>query len=105
MSDVVVLTMTEFGRSVRQNGNKGTDHGHGACFMALGGNVNGGKVLGAWPGLSEEKLFEGRDLAVTTDFRDVFAEVAQKHLGVEKLDKVFPGFTVKASRSPAVLTR
>ena len=103
MSDVVVLTMTEFGRSVRQNGNRGTDHGHGACFLALGGPVNGGKVLGDWPGLAPEQLFEGRDLAVTTDFRDVFAEVAQAHLGAADLKAVFPDFDVKPENRRGLL--
>ncbi len=90
MSDVVILTMSEFGRTARQNGNGGTDHGHGTCFFALGGNVQGGKVLGDWPGLAPEQLNENRDLAVTTDFRDVFGEVAQRHLGVNDLNAVFP---------------
>jgi uncharacterized protein (DUF1501 family) len=82
MEDVLLLTMTEFGRAVRQNGNRGTDHGHAGCFFALGGNVRGGEVLGAWPGLAPEKLFDGRDLAVTTDFRAVFAEACVRHIGV-----------------------
>ena len=103
MEDVVILTMTEFGRSVRQNGNRGTDHGHGACFLALGGTVNGGKVLGDWPGLAPEKLFEGRDLAVTTDYRDVLAEVAQRHLGATDVGRVFPGFEVKDENRVGVL--
>jgi uncharacterized protein (DUF1501 family) len=103
MSDVVVLTMTEFGRSVRQNGNRGTDHGHGACFLALGGPVNGGKVLGQWPGLAPEQLFEERDLAVTTDFRDVFAEVARKHLGAADMRAVFPDYDVKPENERGLL--
>ena len=98
MSDVVVLTMSEFGRTVRQNGNGGTDHGHATCFFAMGGDVNGGRVLGDWPGLAPEQLYKGpgeivgRDLAVTTDFRDVFGELAQKHLGVTNLGAVFPEY-------------
>ena len=103
MADVVVLTMTEFGRSVRQNGNRGTDHGHGACFLALGGAVNGGKVLGQWPGLAPEQLFEGRDLAVTTDFRDVFAEVARKHLGAADTKAVFPDYDVNPENERGLL--
>jgi uncharacterized protein (DUF1501 family) len=103
MQDVVILTMTEFGRSVRQNGNNGTDHGHGGCFLAIGPNVNGGKVHGKWPGLAPEQLFEGRDLPVTTDYRDLFAEVARKHLGVEKLNDVFPKFSAKRENEPGVL--
>jgi uncharacterized protein (DUF1501 family) len=98
MSDVVLLTMSEFGRAARQNGNRGTDHGHGTCFFVLGGNVNGGRVLGEWPGLAPEKLFESRDLAVTTDFRAVFAEVSQKHFGVQAtdLEKILPGYAPDA---------
>jgi len=92
MSDVMVLTMTEFGRAVRQNGNRGTDHGHGTCFFALGGPVKGGKVYGRWPTLAPDRLFEDRDLAVTTDYRDVFAEACVKHMGVDpaKVDRIFP---------------
>jgi uncharacterized protein (DUF1501 family) len=92
MNDVVVLTMSEFGRTVRQNGNSGTDHGHATCFFALGGNVQGGQVLGQWPGLAPEQLYQNRDLAVTTDFRDVFSEISQKHMGVRDLKTVFPGY-------------
>ena len=91
MEDVVVLTMSEFGRTVRQNGTLGTDHGHANAMFVLGGGVRGGKVYGRWPGLKEEQLHEGRDLALTTDFRDVFGEVASKHLGSADLRKVFPG--------------
>jgi uncharacterized protein (DUF1501 family) len=92
MHHVVVLTMTEFGRMVRQNGSGGTDHGHASCLFVLGGPVKGGKVYGKWPGLAPEQLYEGRDLALTTDFRDVFAEVAARHLGASNLDTIFPGF-------------
>ena len=95
MDDVVILTMTEFGRTARQNGNNGTDHGHATCFFALGGPVNGGKVLGQWPGLAMEQLYEKRDLALTTDFRDVFGEIASKHLGITNLNAVFPGYSGK----------
>jgi uncharacterized protein (DUF1501 family) len=103
MSDVVILTMSEFGRTVRQNGTGGTDHGHATCFMALGGSVNGGKVLGKWPGLAPEQLYENRDLAVTTDFRDVFGEVAQRHLGVQDLKAVFPGYDTSPARFRGVM--
>ncbi len=95
MDDVVILTMSEFGRTVRQNGGLGTDHGHATCFFAIGGAVNGGKVLGKWPGLGDGQLYENRDLAVTTDFRTVFAEVAQKHLQTQNIAKVFPGYAVE----------
>lgn len=93
MSEVLVLTMSEFGRTVKENGNRGTDHGHGTAFLALGGGVRGGRILGDWPGLSREKLFEGRDLAITTDYRDFFAEACVRHMGVAPADlnKVFPG--------------
>ena len=103
MADVVILTMSEFGRTVHQNGNRGTDHGHATCFMVMGGPVRGGKVYGKWPGLAPEQLFEGRDLALTTDYRDVFAEIAQKHLGARDLPKIFPGFNLSPSRYPGLV--
>ena len=76
------ITATEFGRTVRENGSGGTDHGHGSCLFVLGNSVDGGKVHGNFPGLSTAALYEGRDLPVTTDFRAVFCELAGKHLGV-----------------------
>ena len=93
MDDVVILTMSEFGRTVRQNGTGGTDHGHAGAMFVIGGSLAGArKVHGTWPGLAPEQLHEGRDLALTTDFRRVFSEVASKHLGAAKLDKIFPGY-------------
>ncbi len=92
MDDVVILTMSEFGRTVRENGNRGTDHGHANAIFVVGNGVRGGKIYGQWPGLKSEQLYEGRDLALTTDFRDVFGEVAKKHLGTENLQAVFPGY-------------
>jgi uncharacterized protein (DUF1501 family) len=92
MGDVVILTMSEFGRMARENGNRGTDHGHAGALFVIGGHVKGGKVHGKWPGLEQEQLYEGRDLALTTDFRSVFAEVVQDHLGARTLDRIFPGF-------------
>jgi uncharacterized protein (DUF1501 family) len=93
MSDIVILTMSEFGRAVAENGNRGTDHGHGNAMMIIGGqNIRGGKVYGRWPGLAREQRYEGRDLAVTTDFRGVFAEVVRGHLGVTDTRTIFPGF-------------
>jgi len=92
MADVTILTMSEFGRTARQNGNAGTDHGHATSMFVIGGDVKGKKVHGKWPGLEPEQLNEGRDLALTTDFRSVFSEVAFKHLGAAKMDAVFPGF-------------
>ena len=91
MADVVVLTMSEFGRTVGENGNRGTDHGHATAMLVLGGGVRGGRVYGRWPGLAREGLFEGRDLAVTTDFRTLFSEVASRHLGVPPA-LLFPGW-------------
>jgi uncharacterized protein (DUF1501 family) len=94
MADVTILTMSEFGRAVAENGNRGTDHGHGNAMFIIGGqNVKGGKVYGRWPGLAREQRYEGRDLAVTTDFRSVFAEVVRGHLGVTDTRSIFPGFT------------
>jgi uncharacterized protein (DUF1501 family) len=94
MDDVVILTMSEFGRAVAENGNRGTDHGHGNAMFIIGGqNVRGGKVYGRWPGLAREQRYDGRDLAVTTDFRSVFTEVVRRHLGVEDARTIFPGFT------------
>lgn len=92
MSNVTILTMSEFGRTARENGNRGTDHGHATSMFVIGGDVKGKKVHGKWPGLENEQLNEGRDLALTTDFRSVFSEVAFKHLGAAKMDAVFPGF-------------
>jgi uncharacterized protein (DUF1501 family) len=93
MENVVILTMSEFGRMARQNGNGGTDHGHAGAMFVIGGAVRGKKVYGKWPGLAPEQLYEGRDLALTTDFRSVFAEIATKHMGAAKTDAMFPGFT------------
>jgi uncharacterized protein (DUF1501 family) len=92
MEDIVLVTMSEFGRTVEENGNGGTDHGHGSLMMALGGAVQGGKIFGRWPGLEKEQLYEGRDLAVTTDFRAVLSELVRGHLGQNDLSVVFPGF-------------
>jgi uncharacterized protein (DUF1501 family) len=92
MRSVVILTMTEFGRTISQNGSGGTDHGHASCLFAIGGSVKGGRVYGQWPGLAYEQLYEGRDLALTTDFRNVFAEVAARHMKATHLNAIFPGF-------------
>lgn len=89
--NVLVVTMSEFGRTARENGTGGTDHGHANVMFALGGGVRGGRVYGSWPGLQPEQLHEGRDLAVTTDFRRVLAEAAQRTLGVGNPEQVFPG--------------
>jgi uncharacterized protein (DUF1501 family) len=92
MEDVVLVTMSEFGRTAEENGNAGTDHGHGSVMMVLGGAVRGGKVYGRWPGLEKHQLYEGRDLAVTTDFRAVLSELVSEHLGQKNIAQVFPGF-------------
>lgn len=92
MEDVAVVTMSEFGRTVRENGNRGTDHGHANVMFAMGGGIRGGKIYGDWPGLQDEQLYEARDLALTTDFRDVLGEMVAKHLGNPKLKSVFPGY-------------
>jgi uncharacterized protein (DUF1501 family) len=93
MEDIVLVTMSEFGRTASEDGNAGTDHGHGNLMMVLGGPVKGGQVYGRWPGLEREQLYEARDLAVTTDFRDVLGELVREHLG-QPLDRVFPGHTI-----------
>jgi uncharacterized protein (DUF1501 family) len=98
LADTVIVTMSEFGRAVAENGSGGTDHGHGNAMMIIGGNVRGG-IHGRWPGLSDVHRFEGRDLAVTTDFRDVFSEIVVGHLGAprDSLGRVFPGFAPGAA--------
>jgi uncharacterized protein (DUF1501 family) len=90
--ETVIVTMSEFGRTARENGNRGTDHGHANVMFVLGGPVRGGKVYGRWPGLDQSQLYEGRDLAVTTDFRTVLSEVVANYLGNKDLRTVFPGF-------------
>ena len=96
MDDVVLLTMSEFGRTARENGNRGTDHGHANVMFALGGAVRGGKVYGRWPGIAPELLYEGRDLNLTTDFRSVCGEVIARHLGQKDLSRIFPEFRAPA---------
>jgi uncharacterized protein (DUF1501 family) len=92
MGDVVFVSMSEFGRTAHENGNRGTDHGHANCMFVMGGDVKGGKVYTRWPGLSEGQLNQGRDLAVTTDYRSVLGEIISTHLGDKNLNKVFPGY-------------
>jgi uncharacterized protein (DUF1501 family) len=96
--ETVIVTMSEFGRSARENGNRGTDHGHGNVMFVIGSTVKGGKVYGPWPGLDPSQLYEGRDLAVTTDFRRVLGEAVDRHLGNRSLDQVFPGFDNQPER-------
>jgi len=95
MEDVVLVTMSEFGRTARENGNRGTDHGHANCMFLMGGMIAGGKVHGQWPGLQREQLYENRDLALTSDFRDVLGELVARHLGNSNLKNVFPGYDAK----------
>jgi len=97
MEDVVLVTMSEFGRTARENGNRGTDHGHANVMFVLGGGVRGGKVYGRWPGLAPEVLYEGRDLDLTTDYRAVCGEVLTRHLAQRDLIKIFPGFRASGS--------
>jgi uncharacterized protein (DUF1501 family) len=92
MGDVIFVSMSEFGRTARENGNRGTDHGHANCMFVMGGSIKGGRVYSRWPGLSEDQLYQGRDLAVTTDYRSVLGEIISKHLGDCELKAVFPGF-------------
>jgi uncharacterized protein (DUF1501 family) len=103
MNDVVVLTMSEFGRTVAENGSIGTDHGHGTAMFVMGGGVRGRRVAGRWPGLEPATRYEGRDLAVTTDFRDLFGEILAKHCRVADLSAVFPGYTITPNRFPGVI--
>jgi uncharacterized protein (DUF1501 family) len=95
--NVTLVTMSEFGRTARQNGTGGTDHGHANVIFVLGGQVKGGKVYGRWPGLADEQLNEGRDLTVTTDFRRVLGEAAYKTLGSRNMELVFPGARIYPS--------
>jgi uncharacterized protein (DUF1501 family) len=103
MQDIAVVTMSEFGRTAKENGNRGTDHGHANCMFVMGGDVKGGKVYGQWPGLNEHQLNEGRDLALTTDFRLVVSEILAKHIGVTNLNSVFPGFDSNPLRFPGLI--
>jgi len=97
MEDVVLLTLSEFGRTVRENGNRGTDHGHANVMLVMGGKVRGGKVYGRWPGLDPEALYEGRDLTLTTDFRAICSDVLRSHMGQKNLSAVFPRFPLSSS--------
>ncbi len=103
MEDVVLVTLSEFGRTAAENGNRGTDHGHGNAIFAVGGGIKGGRVLGDWPGLQPDQLYEGRDLDLTTDFRDVMGELLTVHLGASRLDRVFPGYPLSRERFRGLL--
>jgi uncharacterized protein (DUF1501 family) len=103
MQDIVVVTMSEFGRTAKENGNRGTDHGHANCMFVMGGDVKGGRVYGKWPGLADHQLNEGRDLMLTTDFRSVVSEILAKHIGVTDLNAVFPSFDTNPRKFPGLL--
>ena len=94
--------MSEFGRAVNENGNGGTDHGHGNAMMVIGGGVKGGCVYGKWPGLAVAARYQGRDLAVTTDFRDVFGEIVVRHLGIADARAIFPGYNASEAAFPGM---
>ncbi len=98
MADVTIVTMSEFGRTARENGDRGTDHGHANVMFVMGGDVRGGRIYGDWPGLQEGQLYENRDLNLTTDFRDVLGELVTKHLGNANLKSIFPGYNVPKFR-------
>jgi uncharacterized protein (DUF1501 family) len=98
MENIVFVTMSEFGRTAKENGNRGTDHGHANCMFVMGCDVKGGRVYGHWPGLGEGQLNEGRDLALTTDFRSVLGEILRNHNGVKDLAPIFPGFDNDAGK-------
>jgi uncharacterized protein (DUF1501 family) len=101
--NTVLVSMSEFGRTARQNGTGGTDHGHANVMFVVGGPVRGGRVYGRWPGLDQSQLYEGRDLALTTDFRQVLGEMVYRHLGNRDLAEVFPGFQSSPSRFLKIL--
>jgi len=103
MENIVFVTMSEFGRTAHENGNRGTDHGHANCMFVMGGPVKGGKVYGKWPGLGDHQLYEGRDLALTTDFRSVLGEIIKGHVGCDDLKTVFPGFDNDPRKFPGLL--
>jgi len=96
--DTVIITMSEFGRTARENGNRGTDHGHANVMFVLGGPVKGGRVYGRWPGLDQSQLYEGRDLALTTDFRQVLGEAVACHMENKNLNEVFPRYENQSSK-------
>ncbi|MFL9927533.1 DUF1501 domain-containing protein [Herbaspirillum lusitanum] len=101
-NDTVVVVVSEFGRTFRENGNGGTDHGHGNAMWLMGGNLRGGKIYGQWPGLNQSALNEGRDLAITTDFRSVLSVLAEKHMRIpdQALQEIFPQYAARASGMP-----
>jgi uncharacterized protein (DUF1501 family) len=105
MQEVVLVTLSEFGRTAAENGSRGTDHGHANAIFVIGGPVAGGRVLGRWPGLEPEQLYEGRDLDLTTDYRDVMGAVLSRHLGARRLERVFPGHSIDGAGLEDLLRR
>ncbi|HUO33688.1 MAG TPA: DUF1501 domain-containing protein [Candidatus Acidoferrum sp.] len=103
MEDVVFVSMSEFGRTAHENGNRGTDHGHANCMFVMGGGIKGGQVFSRWPGLSNGQLHDGRDLAVTTDYRSVLGEILARHMGETNLASVFPGFANDPRQFPGIV--
>lgn len=100
MNRTVVVILSEFGRTLAENDSRGTDHGHGNAVLVIGAGVNGGRVYGRWPGLARDQLFEGRDLQVTTDVRDVLAEVVSRHLGGADPAPIFRGYHIEPRNRP-----
>ena len=100
-----MLVISEFGRTVRENGNGGTDHGHGNVMWVMGGPVRGGKIYGRWPGLATSALYQERDLAVATDFRDPIGTVLRSHLALSdaQVAQVFPGKPATGSWPDAII--
>jgi uncharacterized protein (DUF1501 family) len=90
---LTVVVMSEFGRKAQENASQGTDHGHGNVMFVLGGSATGGRVLTQWPGMTAQQLYQGQDLQVTIDYRDILAEVVSRRLGNTRLDLVFPDYS------------
>lgn len=103
MQNIVLVTMSEFGRTANENGNRGADHGHAKCMFLVGGDVKGAQVHGKWPGLNDHQLNEGRYLALTTDFRFVLGEELSKHTGLKELSTVFPSFDNNPRKFPGLI--
>jgi uncharacterized protein (DUF1501 family) len=103
MDDVVFVSMSEFGRTAKENGNRGTDHGHANCMFVVGGGIKGGQVFSRWPGMNDGQLYQNRDLAVTTDYRSVLGEILVRHMGEQNLGSVFPGFANDPRQFPGLI--
>jgi uncharacterized protein (DUF1501 family) len=103
MDNVVFVSMSEFGRTAKENGNRGTDHGHANCMFVMGGGIKGGQVFSRWPGMNDGQLYQNRDLAVTTDYRSVLGEILVRHMGEQNLSSVFPGFANDPRQFPGLI--